>query len=162
MAQPPGNQTGVKFILEKKTCSSQSSEHPVKQQAVSVYVCAHVCSMCVLSSCDCRARTGPSLSVANPRAALTSGFITPATFHVTPGHNRGWERERTRVNGHTEEGVLCSVHLCRDCIMGAWKQTQATLIPRKLQWRQYKVLQGDLSSWKPHDWHPHCCALLGI
>lgn len=73
-----------------------------------------------------------------------------------------WAQQRPRewesatVNGHMEEGVLCSQRLCRDCITGAWKQTQATLIPRKLQRRENKVLQGDLSSWKLHDWHRYC------
>lgn len=50
------------------------------------------------------------------------------------------------------------VWVCRDVIIGAWEQTQATLIPRKLQWREHKVLQGDVSSWKPHDWRSYCCA----
>lgn len=88
------------------------------KQVVSVYMHVYVQYICALSSSDCRVRTDPSLSAAKPRAALTSGFITPATFHVTPGH-RETERERDTVNGHMEEGVLCNVRLCRDFIIGA-------------------------------------------
>lgn len=70
----------------------------------------------------------------------------------------GTERQRDTVNGHMEEGVLCNVRLCRDFIIGAWKQTQPALIPRKLQWTEYKVLQGDLSSESRMIDTVYCCA----
>lgn len=98
-----------------------------------------------------RLRTSWSLNVPNPRTALAS--IPLATFSIDSwAQQRTLERERTTVNDHMAEGVLCGVRLCRDCIIGAWKQTQSTLIPRKLQRREYKVLQGDLYSEKQHDW----------
>lgn len=95
-------------------------------------------------------------SMAKPEAPLTSGFSTPTTLYVTLGLGEGG-RQSTYGGG-----VLCSVPLCRDCITEAWEQTQAALIPRKLQWSKYKVLQGDPSSAKTHDWRRYCCALLGL
>lgn len=121
-------------------------------------VSAHTCTVCV---CWAALTAAPLLSVANPRAALTSGFITPATLHVTPGHNRGWERE-PQLMAIWREGVLCSVRLCRELYYKSLKANTSNSNPQKAAVEEYKVLQGDLSSSKPPDWHCYCCALLGV
>lgn len=89
--------------------------------------------------------------MAKPVPVLTSGFITPTALHLTHGLGEGEEeREVETVKDPMEEGVLCS-GLSAGTVSSEPESKQAALIPRKPQWGEYKVLQGDLSSSKTHD-----------
>lgn len=88
-------------------------------------------------------KASPLLIRPHPRTAPTSGFITPAsTCHAAPLLSREPVKGSRPQLMAVWRRVFYAVCVPTGTALQKPESKQAALIPRKLQWGEYKVLQG--------------------